>query len=72
MKAKIDMCGNLRLLRGNKIKKQYCPHVDTGYRPCGDWCPKFMEPIYGEISVTLEICNGKHHIFEKDKFDDER
>lgn len=58
MKIKINNLGYLEIMRGSKWKPQECPFTDA---MCGDWCPRFRDPVYGGDSETLgllELCDG--------------
>lgn len=55
-KMKINENGNLCLLRGSEEKPQACPDQVDG-SPCGDWCPKFKEPVYhSDDTVDVKLC----------------
>jgi len=64
LKGKIDQNGILFIERGKYIKPQRCPST-TAWIPnpdtrepvpvnmhCGDWCPKFGEPIKSSLTTT--------------------
>lgn len=70
MKIKIDKDGNLQIERAGKLKAQYCPHYEGS--PCGDWCPKFREPHYGQGDLRIELCGGNIWRVNPDNFTDER
>ena len=73
--VKITKEGNLQILRGKKLKTQYCPHaIDfDNASECGDWCPYFKEPInYSTEEILLKLCNGTEWKIPKENFKDER
>lgn len=56
MQAKIDMHGNLSILRGSKWKEQTC-----GDKTCNDECPNFIDGLkVSKIMIEIEInCGAK-------------
>jgi len=51
MKIRIDPTGHLWIERAGVMRKQYCPHDDTGDpTACGEWCPLFQ---VGDIGVAI-------------------
>jgi len=58
MKIYIDRCGTLCIERAGKPKGQLCPYDAAGFTPCGDWCPRFGEPVVGP-GGNLTICQGR-------------
>ena len=77
MKIKIDKDGQLAIERAGKFKGQGCPHDNDGAK-CGDWCPKFEEPILGvdpEVNDFMVICEDKAlsgEIIDERKREDEK
>jgi len=70
MKAKINADGFLEIERAGKFKEQMCPKCKM---KCGDWCPLFHEPSFGNGGevMGLNICEGSFPTYKKD-FIDER
>jgi hypothetical protein len=75
---KIDREGDLYIYRkGSGLKAQRCMYND---RYCGDWCPKFSEPIIEGImdndiyddNMDICLCDGVKLSVLKNNFVDER
>lgn len=76
MEGKINKEGCLMLERqredGPEMRAVLCPHAPDEYF-CGDWCPKFSEPVHvDKLNVCLRICEGHIFNFSRKTFKDER
>ena len=73
----INRYGELLLNRAGQLKKQYCPNGSIGRIACGDWCPKFNEPVNVNnedktVYVELEICSCIAYAYKPEEFEDQR
>jgi len=80
MEGKINKDGNLEIVKGGKMKPQFCPFMNGR---CGDCCPHFRDPESGDLNfggppppvkdskiVRIRICHDT--ILHFDKLEDER
>jgi hypothetical protein len=77
MKIKIRKDGFLEIERAGKMKSQFCAASRLTSR-CGDWCPKFREPVPCDPSKRnsgrLELCLATWHcdVIDERKREDEK
>lgn len=80
-KIKMNSFGNLEIMRKGKWVRQRCP-FSTGHS-CGDSCPLFTGPAFGDTVITypdrtetfssLHLCQPHRSItFLQEEFIDER